>query len=751
MGVSPTVDHELPEILYNLSPAEEQERIAHRSFLFENVEFLTHVLTGEQLQRQRDLPVGCPQSTPEFLARNKGQSASECQYNVTHRPAGNPSPGAKCSCGDPLVGGTDPLETVLAAVLAGETDTVCERFFQKQAREVVVALREQYHDWDKIRQSSGEQIISILSEALPAHHITQEQIQDLQVALEIISESHYSDGTTLSTLGTPKYDYLAKFFTSLPNISETDSWWLLQVALDKPVWPSDPVIDRFLCSFGILSPNDLETETQRHGSIENELIDRLIPVFYRGIAAHAYAGGIDVCSDDCEIRKFLFTYRLREQQRAQSGPTVVDLFAGAGGLSCGLSRAGYEIRWAIDVEQDASATYRLNHPSVPHAHIFCDDIRDVTLSDEITKAVENPDMIVGGPPCQSLSLAGYRSRLAGDSEYTVLDDERTTLYTQYVDAIDTLRPKAIVMENVEGMVNEIGDTGVRVIDQVIESIESLDESGVGYTLDYKLVNMTELGIPQKRRRVFLIGLRNDVTNQREYGLSEVFKNLVKQETDQRTIQQGLSGLPRLRRGEGGPVVAGSLTGRRSEYVVENQLDKKTKLCYNHQARDHPMEKDRILFDKALSPGKTGWDVKYGGDQQYAKYIEYDVGTKENPRFKDKYRMLEWDQPSPTIVAHLAKDANAYVLPDFFTYVTKDSDREDNRRNRGITPREAARLQSFPDEYIFLGPFTSWFRQIGNAVPPLAGQEIGELLIPHLSPDQVYKNNIKTLNSSAADD
>ena len=145
-----------------------------------------------------------------------------------------------------------------------------------------------------------------------------------------------------------------------------------------------------------------------------------------------------------------------------------------------------------------------------------------------------------------------------------------------------------------------------------------------------------------------------------------------------------------------------------------------------------MEKDQTLFDEALVPGGTGWDVKYDKDGEYSDLIEYDVGTEENPRFRDKYRMLCWDEPSPTIVAHLAKDANGFVLPDYYEHVNTAFGEPDNRRNRGITPREAARIQSFPDEYIFLGSFTSWFRQIGNAIPPLLGERIALTIQEYLA-------------------
>ena len=298
------------------------------------------------------------------------------------------------------------------------------------------------------------------------------------------------------------------------------------------------------------------------------------------------------------------------------------------------------------------------------------------------------------------------------------------------------------MENVEGMINEVGDTGVHIIDWVIEDLNALGNRGKGYQVEFCLQDMTELGIPQHRERVLLVGIREDLVeceNQVESLLDQLSR------TDYaHSILEGLSGLPRLCRGEGGRVLPRTPRGRKSEYVKQHRLDEGTQLCFNHQAREHPMEKDRILFDEGLEPGDTSWDVKFNSDGEYAEYIEYDVGTEENPRFRDKYRKLKWSEQSPTIVAHLAKDSNGFVLPDFYEHGRPDPERANPERNRGITPREAARLQSFPDDYVFLGSFTSWFRQIGNAVPPIAGEVLGKALLPTVMDDAGTEAQLQSL-------
>ncbi|WP_267644138.1 DNA cytosine methyltransferase [Haloarchaeobius amylolyticus] len=703
--------------------APEAERRLHKQILLDNIDFLIDTLTAEHVRRQQHPPAGCPRATPENIARNQSKTGDPCQYHAIQR-RGNESD-KECPCGDPLVDSDDPLDTVATVVLGKQAISPSERFFDRVPRRTVANLRESHGTWENIATLDQEDLHEAVRAASPRKGVSTKRIECLQSLLEAVTETHYTEGTTLRGFSRVQYSTYVKFLQTIPGVEEQDAWWIVQTAFDKPVWPADPLIDELLVSLGLLDPASSLDSTGRHTDLEDELIDRQIPVLYRALATHAVNSDAGNCGENCEIRKFLLTYRLEEQRKEREGPVVVDLFAGAGGLSHGLSQAGYDVRWAIDIEPDAVATYRLNHPEIPHQNVVCGDVREIDIAAEVRNAAPDPDVIVGGPPCQSLSQAGYRSRRAKDDDYSVLDDDRTNLYTKYVEAVDELRPKAIVMENVEGMVNKVGDTDVRVIDWIIEDLKALDKNGEGYQVGFRLQDMTELGIPQERERVLLIGIRNDLVVS-ENEVEDLLDSLKSTDCD-RTIRQGLSGLPRLRRGEGGRVLAETGRGSKSQYVKQNRLHEGTELCFNHQAREHPMEKDRILFDEGLQPGDTGWDVKYDSDGEYAEYIEYDVGTADNPRFRDKYRKLEWSKPSPTIVAHLAKDANGFVLPDYYEHARPDREHADPRRNRGITPREAARLQSFPDHYIFLGPFTSWFRQIGNAVPPVAGKIIGTAL------------------------
>lgn len=705
----------------------EQEFEQHQAFLFRHIDFLIDVLTAEQYDKDWAQPAGCPTATPENQCRKRNQDDHfPCRYATLTTD----EPSSGCDCGDSLIGSDDPLDTVAAVAIAGDDQTPAERYFDHEYRQIIATLRQNVGTWDEVASFDEQRLEEELARASNRDGVDTERVQRLATLLDKVADCSKTEGVSLRNLGGLPYSSFADLLSGFPGISQSDAWWLMLVAFDKPVWPSDPYIDGLLCSLGLLSVDKYQDDDARREKLE-ELTPRQIPALHRALAGHALKGGIGACGDSCEIRKFLLSYRLRKQAEPKDGPVVVDLFSGAGGLSLGFSRAGWDIELAIDNNQDASDTFRLNHPEIPHKRVLDADIRDV-VEDDITERLERqPDVVVGGPPCQSLSVAGYRSRLSHDDEYSILEDDRTSLYNEYVDVIEKLRPKVFVMENVEGMVSEIDDADFTVGDLVTEALESIGGANNGYVCDYRLLNASEYGIPQERERVFILGLREDLVDASSDGTAEIdalFEELSSVGTNEEfDLQQALSGLPKLKRGEGGTVVPRSVRGSRSTYVTANGLEDGTNLCFNHQAREHPMEKDQILFDEALEPGDTGWDVKYAKDGDYAHLIEYDVGTEDNPRFKDKYRMLSWDEPAPTVVAHLAKDANNFVLPDYYEYANNVSGESDNERNRGITPREAARLQSFPDDFIFLGAFTSWFEQIGNAVPPVFGEKLATVI------------------------
>lgn len=711
----------------------EEEREVHRELVFRNLEFLVDTLATVQIEKGWKPTTGCPTATDEFVARKRkdGNSTFPCLYeslsfSIDKGTHIRETSSSNCECGDPLSGFSNPMDSIAAVSIGTSGQRVSHRYKDWKWRRVIQQLHNKFGDWNAIyeyREQDLKQEISFDS----AFSVNPKRIGRLCELLDDVNESSVADGFNLENIAPRPYNSLHTELSSYSGINRDDSWWLLLTAFDKPIWPSDPLIDGLLTDLGILHPEALEEPPQRRKELEDALPDRVIPLFHRALGGFA-ARDIHNLKDFQALQKFSLHYRLKQQENFDSkGPKTIDVFSGAGGISHGLRRSGFDIKLAIDKDTEAIDTYRLNHPEIPHSHAINGDIEDLLTSQNFPKVDEDDvDLVVGGPPCQSLSQAGYRARLAKDEDYSILDDPRTGLLARYHDVVDKIEPRAFILENVEGISNEIGDSSHTVLEPLIDALENAGDEQ--YTVQYREINTADFGIPQTRSRVIVVGVRKDVANRSKK--PENLFELLEDETytgNERTLRAGLAGLPRLRWGEGGNVYLGQKRGKLGDYIDEFDLSSASSVVFNHRARAHPMEKDRMLF-RIMDPGDTGWEVKYKKDGgKWSDLIDYNVGSEDNPAFKDKYRMISWSDPAPTVVAHLAKDANNFIIPDYYEYVADDEEKMDPARNRGITPREAARLQSFPDDYIFLGSFTSQFRQIGNAVPPAFTETLGKVL------------------------
>jgi DNA (cytosine-5)-methyltransferase 1 len=714
-----------------LAHVDASEWETHSDFVIRNIEMVTDILAGELKAKQYRFPVGCPRSTPASLSRQRSKSGSDdkfscCCSNIT---AVHSEETVDCQCGDPLCGSDSILDAVAAVSIADSDRSIEERYFDHRWRQIIARLREEVKQWETIANIIQPGIHDLMEKYSDGLGVDSERPERLLELLSAVEKYDRTPGVTLEGLPAMPYETLASELASFPGVSESDAWWLLLTAFEKPVWPASQEMNRALVSLGLLQPGEIATGELRQKEFEKKVSDRRLPALHRVLAGHLVVFSHDIDHNECELRKFTLPFRQRCQEEAAetAGPVAVDLFSGAGGLSHGFDRAGFSVEYATDHNQAATDTYRLNHPEIPHEKVVTADISELADRDAFADLDLDVDIVIGGPPCQAISNAGYRSRLAEDGDYSVLEDSRTQLYQQYIRAVRSLDPDIILMENVEGMINEVGDTGICVSDLVLES---LDEEG--YDADYQLVDCSSFGIPQRRKRVFILGI-NRTGDAVADSVETVFEQILEQRSQESyTLRQGLAGLPHLLRGEGGRVTVGKRRGPRGTYLDENDLENESRLVFNHQARDHPKEKDRKLFDIALDPGQTSWDVVQ--NSEYDHLVDYDLGSKDNPRFTDKYRMLDWESEAPTVVAHLQKDANNFIIPDYHDYYSTGTD-PDNSRNRGITPREAARIQSFPDEFIFLGPFTQWFVQIGNAVPPVAAEHIANILYNNIVAQQ----------------
>ena len=434
-------------------------------------------------------------------------------------------------------------------------------------------------------------------------------------------------------------------------------------------------------------------------------------------------------------------------------PKALDLFAGPGGLSLGLTLAGFDIVGAIEWDLQAGRTYRHNIGD----HVTIGDIRDVPPSemDRRLKRVGairskyDIELITGGPPCPGFSLIG-RSKIANliltgewdgsDHRHSFIDDPRNQLFREFVRYVSHFKPKHFVMENVGGMTS-YKDQQERPIISVIKSeFESL-----GYSVEARILNASDYGVPQNRKRIIFLGTR-DKRRQTIQFPKPIGITL--------SSRDAISDLPRVPPHLGRPIE--NILKPMREMRVENKsgflswvrqcptpsgLRTSPRECSLHQTRPvNPRDQAifpllesgedgaRVLYrdifplrleevTKALPPGYSSSVDEDGkhwvsgppwGSRSDSKWGWYDPS-----KFGDKMRRIRGDLPAPTVVAHLAKDGYMFVHPD---------------EHRTITVREAARFQSFPDSYDLSAggsnPISSQFRQVGNAVPPLMALALG---------------------------
>lgn len=392
---------------------------------------------------------------------------------------------------------------------------------------------------------------------------------------------------------------------------------------------------------------------------------------------------------------------LQKQESKSNKPRMVDFFAGAGGLSCGFTQAGFRVCFANDFEDVCVRTYRYNHPELPENSVLKEDIRKIVDNiDDYVK--EDIDIVVGGPPCQSFSSANQRR---------IIDDPRNELYKYYIEAIKKICPKFVLMENVKGMLS--------VANQVVEDYKSIriEKNGKIYTYDvsYRLLNAMNFGVAQSRERLIYLAIRDDIAYSKHVTPEVLFHEIEKacESNPHYNLQSALEFIkpldaPRIK---GMTEVDDEKTGMKigindydscgNDYLSSINQGRNLQYVFNHKAR-YCSDVNYEIF-RRLEPGEDATNPKIADIMPYAR---------RNNIFKDKYFKLYADRPCRTITAHLKMDCLSHIHP---------------YQIRSLTPREAARVQSFPDDYLFLGAYLKTYMQIGNAVPVLMAKQIANII------------------------
>ena len=368
--------------------------------------------------------------------------------------------------------------------------------------------------------------------------------------------------------------------------------------------------------------------------------------------------------------------------RKQTRPLAADLFCGAGGLSIGLSNAGYDVVLGVDNDPVALETYAGLHPGL----VLCRDLSQPCALDEVAELICRLDIeiIAGGPPCQPFSRAGMsKIRSLVRAGIRPEHDDRQDLWRAFLEIVLRARPRAVLLENVPDMAIASDTAIVRTLVGELES--------EGYAVHTALLRASDHGVPQVRQRFFLVALADSIG----YNWPEA-------DRPPATVSEAISDLPAV---EGGWRPDGGADG----FLAYRSVVEPGAFVGRARSRLSAADRSRI-YDHITRPVRDDDRVIFESMDSTTSYSEVDESLRRYRAdiFDDKYKRLDWDKPSRSITAHIARDGYWYIHPE---------------QTRTLTVREAARLQTFPDHVRFAGPPSAAFRQIGNAVPPLLAERI----------------------------
>ena len=399
----------------------------------------------------------------------------------------------------------------------------------------------------------------------------------------------------------------------------------------------------------------------------------------------------------------------------------IDLFAGCGGLSEGFTASGFHPIAHVEMNSDACFSLKTrecyyylkkhNKEEIYHDYLLgkigreelYSKVPEIVLNTVINETmsaegmphlineidqrmkqqkINKVDLIVGGPPCQAYSLVGRAVK--GDK---MKGDPRNYLYKLYIKVLENYQPKMFVFENVPGLLTA---NGGKYFNDIKDAFKD-----AGYEIDYKILNAKDFNVLQNRRRVILMGWKD------EYDLS--YPVFTEKKTNY-TVKDILEDLPQIQAGESGSEYISNVI---SEYLDKTKIRKKTDVLTWHVSRPN-IERDKIIYKKAIE----AWD-KENKRLKYTDLPDELCTHKNRTAFLDRFKVVASDLSAcHTMMAHISKDGHYFIHPDI-------------NQARSITVREAARIQSFPDDFFFEGSRTAAFTQIGNAVPPLMAKEIAK--------------------------
>lgn len=597
----------------------------------------------------------------------------------------------------------DPVDEMVYIILSRKTR---EEAYQS----AFTALKRRFSTWDELLAAERDEVEALLDSG----GLGDKKTTSIFGALRTLKERFGS--CTLEPARGWSDEELETFLCSFPELHRKSAYCIMMYAFGRAVFPVDTHVGRTLSRLGPFRELGLELDGLDHKQLQSILADLVPPPLRYSLHVNLLMHGRDVCRavkplcGECAVRSLCRDHRSREAVRIESEerPRVIDLFTGAGGLSEGFHRAGFEIAAAVDMDPVALRTYWVNHPSVRDERIVCKDISTLTEA-ELRRVAgrRKVEVLIGAPPCQGFSNVGHRSK-SSLTGYSISDDERNHLYAHMVRFALAFNPRLFLMENVPGM-KSARDGASSFLDSAARKL-----AAAGYRTTTWKLNAAAYGVPQERLRIFLVASRGLPLPVQPAGQ---YKDLASRALDPDalppvTFDEATYDLPPRAADQGAPVERWAQVDRDDprgrRYLARFDLVRNSPLLFNHTVR-YNNERDLELY-ALLQPGE---------DSVHAleRYGRSDLMTYRSDVFDDKYARLRGDKPCKTIVSHLAKDGNGYIHPS---------------QTRSISIREAARVQSFHDEYMFCGAPTDQWVQLGNAVPPVLGEIIGRSFIAALN-------------------
>lgn len=557
----------------------------------------------------------------------------------------------------------DPIEELVFILLSAKTDEA--KYF-----EAFRNLKRTFASWKKLCTVNQEKIASVIQIAGMARR----RAHLMQSALNFVTRRYGAlDLSSLRQMSVPRAE---QELTAIPGIGPKAARCILLYSFSKQVLPVDIHTYRLAVRLGILSRT--VSYEQSH-----QLLQLVIPWnLRRKFHINAVAHGRKRCKpkhplcDGCALSRFCFVHQARREPKITVRPTplAIELFSGAGGMSQGFKQAGFDIVQAVEKDPRAAETYIRNHKQTDLIVGDVCELDPLKIARRVALRRGDLTAIIGGPPCQGFSESNRRTR--------TLENPQNSLYRQFFRYVASLRPIWFAFENVVGLRTLASGT---VLDAILAEARA-----IGYRVEWRELNSVNYGVPQVRRRIFVLGNRIGAPIEfpaPTHGLDE--RPFV-------TTREALSDLPQLRVGDQRGTVP---------YKTATPLSAYQKLMRNGRAGvdGNLVSNNSELIRKRYRHIKQGQNWEAIPEELMGNYFD------TNRCHTGIYYRLKWSEPA-RVIGNFRK--NMLIHPS---------------QHRGLSVREAARLQSFPDDYSFVGSIGFQQQQVADAVPPLLAQAVAEVL------------------------